>query len=304
MYVYSLNGVSINDLYSINGIGLPSAYDENGNLVFNGGSPSYLVDYSDYEYSQKWASKGIASTQGFDIYDDKVFWVSKSGNGSIPANCYVWNLADGSQALDDAYVTIYSGHGNNLCFDFPILYATSAYTPHVYLNSVTNDFEFSLIKTLYINDGCIDCDACIDENDNEILWTLGHTAPSSDTSAPYYISKWDLTQLTDNGDGTFTPRKIKTIETPQPVNSFYFQGVKSHDGLLWYANGYSGSGTGAYVYGVDPDTGTVVFTINCETTAEPEGVAWVEDENASGGYALYVGFQGMMLRKYTFSSVT
>lgn len=302
MSIYDGNGIAITNAYAIDGHDISTAYDITGEVIFRESEP--IVDYTNYAYVQKWASKGISSTQGFDIYDGKVFWISKSGNSTIPANCYVWNLSDGSQALETQPITVYSGHGNNLSFDFPKLYATSAYTPHVYVNSVTNDFEFSLLKTLYITDGCIDCDACIDEYDKSILWTLGHTANSSNTSAPYIISKWNLNNLTDNGDGTYTPQLIQSVNTPQPANSFYFQGCHFHDGLLWYANGYNGASTGAYVFGVNPNTGEVEYTINCNTTAEPEGVCFYPDANAVGGYALYVGFAGMMLRKYTFGALT
>ena len=300
MAIYDVEGNSIESIYDAEGTSIETAYDVNGNIVFNGGvTPT--VDYSSYSYIQKWGSKSIGSTQGFDIYDNKVFWVSKSGNSSIDANCYVWNLSDGSQALSTPYITVYSGHGNNLCFDFPTLYATSAYTPHVYVSTMTNEFVDTLTKTLYINDGCIDCDACIDETDKTILWTLGHTASASDRSAPYIISKWDLTQQTENGDGTFTPRLIRSVFAAQPENSFYFQGCKFHDGMLWFANGYAGTSTGAYVFAVNPRTGAYLYTIDCETTAEPEGVAWVADSDVAGGYALYVGFQLMELRKYTFA---
>lgn len=54
-------------------------------------------------------------------------------------------------------------------------------------------------------------------------------------------------------------------------------------------------------YGIDPNTGDTKCTIDCDTTTEIEGAVWYKDENAIGGYALYVGFQGMMLRKYTFA---
>lgn len=303
MAVYNKNGTALSTLYSKSGTALATAYDIDGTVVYTagGGDP----DYANYSYVQKWASKGIGNTQGFDIYDGKVFWVSKSGNASVPANCYVWNLSDGSQAFDTAYVTVQSGHGNNLSFAYPKLYATSAYSPSTcYVNDVSSDLKtFTLAKTLAFNDGSTDCDACIDENDGSILWTLGHTASSSDTSAPYYISKWNLNSLTDNGDGTYTPALIQTVSTPQPSNSYFFQGCKMHDDILWYANGYSGSSTGSYVFGVNPNTGTVLYSINCNTTAEPEGVAWVADSDAVGGYALYVGFQNMALRKYTFGAL-
>lgn len=299
MAIYDYESNQLNSAFDIDGEALTNAYDVEGNVVFNGGMP----DYSNYSYTQKWASKGISNTQGFDIYDDKVFWVSKSGNASIPANCYVWNLSDGSQALDTAYITVYSGHGNNLSFDFPTLYATSAYTPSAYVNTMTDEFVATLTRTLVFDDGCTDCDACIDETDKTILWTLGHTASSSDTSAPFYISKWDLTDLTDNGDSTYTPTCLQTVEVAQPSNSYFFQGCRFHDGLLWFANGYSGSSTNAYVFAVNPTTGEYVYTINCNTMTEPEGVAWVSDASVVGGYALYVGFQGMMLRKYTFGTL-
>ena len=302
--VYNKSGNTLSAVYDKSGNALSHAYDKSGNVIYTAGDP--VPDYSSYSYTQKWASKGISSTQGFDIYDGKVFWVSKSGNSSVPANCYVWNLSDGSQAFDSAYVTVQSGHGNNLSFVYPKLYATSAYAPSsCYINSVSADLKtYTLDKTLVFDDGSTDCDACIDETDSTILWTLGHTAGSSDRSAPYLISKWDLTDLTDNGDGTYTPTCLQTVQTAQPANSYFFQGCKMHDGILWYANGYSGSSTGAYVYGVDPDTGEVLYTIDCQTTAEPEGVAWVEDSDAVGGYAMHVGFQGMALRKYTFDALS
>ncbi len=292
MSIYNIIGESLLSAYHKNGASLDAAYDKSGNIVFE---KSHDMDYSNYSFSQKWESKGISSTQGFDIYNDKVFWVQKSGNSTIPANCYVWNLADGSQALSSAYITVYSGHGNNLCFDFPTLYATSAYTPHVYVNEMTDSFVATLVKTLYINDGCVDCDACVDETDKTILWSLGHTGYNN--SDPFLVSKWDLSNLTDNGDGTYTPKNIQTVTMTAPSTSRYFQGLKSHDGLLWYGNG-SGS-EWAYVRAIDPN-GTEKAVIDLATKSEPEGVAWIPDNIVYGGYVMYVGFQGMMLRKYTF----
>lgn len=300
MSVYNKDGAALNTIYAENGSTLYTAYDVNGLMVYSGSSDP---DYTDYSYTQKWSSKSISNTQGFAIYDGKVFWISKSGNSTVPANCYVWNLSDGTQALDDAYITVYSGHGNNLSFAFPLLYCTTAYQPsNCYVNTMSNDFtSATLTKTLVFDDSSVSCDACIDETDSDILWTLGHTGTT--TSDPFVISKWDLTDLTDNGNGTYTPAMLQTVETAQPANSIYFQGCAFHDGILWYANGYSGSGTGAYVFGVNPNTGAVLYTINCNTTAEPEGVAWVADSEAIGGYAMYVGFQGMALRKYTFGAL-
>lgn len=298
MSIYNKNGILIGSVFSVVGEELNCAYDVSGNCVFSDERP----DYSNYSYITKWASKGISNTQGFSIYDNKIFWVSKSGNNTIPANCYVWNLSDGSQAFDTAYVMIQSGHGNNLSFNFPYLYADTGYNPPVaYVNSVSNDLKtFTLIKTLIFDaDGSVSMDGCIDETDSDIFWTVGH---EGDPATDFIISKWNLSNLTADGD-YYAPELLQSVTTPIQ-ESYYRQGCAFHDEILWYASGYSGASTGAYVYGVDPDTGNILYTIDCETTAEPEGVAWYPDAEAAGGYALYVGFAGMALRKYTFAEAS
>lgn len=299
MSVYDKSGQTLSSVYSLSA-SIYKAYNIDGEVVF----PDSTPDYSDYSYIQVWGSKDILA-QGFDIYDDKVFWVSKSGDETVPSDCYMWNLSDGSQALDTPYITIYSGHGNNIAFDFPLLYASPAYPPsRAYVNTMSESFVATLTKTLTFNDGSTDCDCCLDDTNTRYMWTLGHTANSSDRSAPFRISKWDLDDLTDNGDGTYTPSLIQSVMIAQPANTYFFHGCRFHDGILWFMNGYSGSSTGCYVYGVNPTTGEYVYTIDCNTTAEPEGLAWYPDASAVGGYALYVGLAGGVLRKYTFGALT
>lgn len=299
MAIYDINASPLNAVYDKFATDVNVCYDIFGNEVYR--KSQGQVDYSNYSYSTKWSSKGITPAQGFDIHDGKVFWVKKSGNTPINADCYVWNLSDGSQALDTAYITIYSGHGNNLDFsDFPKVYTSSAYTSNVCVNTMTDSFVATLDKKLYLNDGNTDCDACLDELENTILWSLGHTANSSDPSAPFIISKWDLTQLTDNGDGTYTPLKLQSVNTPQPAN-YFFQGCKFHDGLLWYANG--NGGVPSYIRAINPNTGEQEYLIDLNTTTEVEGVAWMEESGVAGGYAMYVGFAGMALRRYTFAEL-
>ena len=253
MAVYDNIGRQITDIYSKTGELLSYAYNINGQQILDIDPPVYRANYDVYSYTQKWASKGLNNAQGFDIYDGKVFWVYKSGNASIPADCYVFNLSDGSQALSNQYVTIYSGHGNNICFDYPKVYASPAYPPSkVYVNELSNDFmTFTLVKTLTFNDGTADLDCCIDENNKDILWTYGHISGASTTNI---LSKWDLSRLTDNGDETYTPKRIHSVNVAQPQNTRYYQGCKFHDNILWFANGYTGSSSGAYVFGVNPYT--------------------------------------------------
>lgn len=283
--IYSKNGNSLNVAYNKDGSELDSAFDINGIQIYGDGT----VDYDDYSFTQVW-SKTVSPAQGFDIYDRKVFWVSKSGNDTVPADCYVWNLGDGSQALESAYVTIYSGHGNNLAFDYPKVYASPAYNPStVYVNTINADYNFTLTQTLTFGN-LYDIDACLDEDDNSILWGLSHDGVGTNL----VVTKWDLSDLTDNGDGTYTPQLLQSVNTPRPSGN-YMQGTRIHDGMLWFACG-SGSQR-AYVYAIDPNTGEVMHTIDLQTNTEPEGLAWVLE---NGRYVLYVGFQGMMMRRYTF----
>lgn len=297
--IYNINGDALNTAYGVSGAPLSEAFDKDGTVIFGSS-----VDYSSYSISNKWTPSGIFfSTQGLDIYDNKVFWVT-GGNGGIDQNCYVWNLSDGSPAITNNPFTVHSGHGNNICLDYPTMYASTAYSPNkVYINTlsaVTGGYEATLTKTLFLTDGSTDLDASLDSEDKTILWTLGHTAGSSDHDAPYLISKWDLENMTENQDGTFSPAKLQTVQTAQPT-CYYFQGFKMHDGILWYASGYTGGSYTAYVYGVNPNTGELLYTIDCGTTEEPEGVAWVADSSSKGGYALYIGFGGMKMRKCVFT---
>lgn len=309
MSIYNVHGGQTNTAFDVSDNDLNRAWNVAGNLVFSKGE---TPDYSNYSYVQKWASKGIGSTQGYDIYDGKVFWVSKSGNSSVPANCYVWNLEDGSQALSSAYITVYTGHGNNLTFsdeyydpedNYPLLLASTAYAAPVYLNRISNNYVATLEKTYVMpsiqNVIAPGFDMCYGET-SDIAYTATLFGSNSDASLGTHIciAKWDMTNLTDNGDGTYTPAFISSVNCDW---HYWKQGIKYHDGLIWFASGYPGYR--AYVYAFDPTTGDTKYTIDCETTTEIEGAVWYPDNEAVGGYALYVGFQGMMMRKYVFQAL-
>jgi len=296
MAVYDINGDICSSVETAQGIALEKAYELDGTEhTFETG---LVVDYDNYSISGVF-KKSVSNTQGMDIYDGKVFWVSKSGNTGLEANCYVWDLITGEQALDSPYITIYGGHCNNLSFDYPKLYTSNAYTPNGYVNTFDSSWNATLTRTLYFTDGSISNDCCIDETDKSILWSIGHSGATASTD-PFIISKWNLNSLTDNGDGTYTPELLQSVETEKPTCP-YFQGCKFHDGIFWYASGYT-SEYRAYVYGIDPDTGNVLHTIDTGSNEEPEGISFYPDYFAFGGYALYVGFAGMNLFKITFDS--
>lgn len=271
-------------------------------------------DYSKYNYIEKWESKGVGSTQGFDIFDDKVFWVSKSGNGSSDNKMYIFNLSDGSYALggDRPYITAYGGHGNCVTFsneyyeagdNIPLVMMSTAYENPVYLNRINNEYQASIVMRYVIPllDGVVNegFDICYSDIE-EIAYVVSVFGSNSDSSLGTHIciAKFNLADLTDNGDGTYTPSLISSIQSPW---HYWKQGIKYHDGLIWLSSGYTN--LRGYVYGIDPNTGEVKYTIDTQSNIEIEGAVWYPDENAVGGYALYIGFQGMLLRKYTFQEL-
>lgn len=67
MSIYDYVGAQINQAFDIEASTLNEAFDIDGNRIY---TPD--VDYSNYSFTQKWASKGISNTQGFDIYDVNV----------------------------------------------------------------------------------------------------------------------------------------------------------------------------------------------------------------------------------------
>lgn len=309
MGIYNVSGASLGLAYDIDSSELATAYDYEGSVVYSK-SPA-IPDYDSYSYTQKWASKGISNAQGFDIYDGKVFWVSKSGNSPVDNKMYVFNLSNGSSAVQGEYITAYGGHGNNVTFskeflaqgdNYPLVVMSTAYDYLVYLNRISNSFVATLEKTYTIpsipnitNGGL---DICYGETD-DVAYTATVFGSNSDPQLGTHIciAKWDMTDLTENQDGSFTPAFISSVNCDW---HYWKQGIKYHDGLIWLASGYPGYN--AYVYAIDPNTGETKHIIDCETTTEIEGAVWYPDAQAVGGYALYVGFSGMMLRKYTFAS--
>ncbi|MGX8699658.1 MAG: hypothetical protein ACSW8F_06970, partial [bacterium] len=128
----------------------------------------------------------------------------------------------------------------------------------------------------------------------KIGYTLG-----SDTYSVYaadsgsVLCKWDMTNLTENEDGTFTPALIASIEGP---HIDVLQGQQLHDGLLWVADG--AMNTNAKVYAIDLTTGAKRYFINTGVVKELESVAWLSERE------MLVGYIGGVFEKFTFGEVS
>lgn len=294
--VYDANGNPLTEIRSADGNSLVTAYDVNGNVVFT------RRDYSQY-VRESYCSTSISQMQGFAVFNGKIFQMR--ANSSTVENKFA-TIDVQTQTVLHNDIAIASNHGDSANFsteyydpsdDFPLLYVTTDQNPAIIrINRVTlNSSE--LIRSLWfpLSAGYYSAIA-LDEPDG-VAYLIGYTRDNYLTddngNNKTIISKWDMTELTDNGNGTYTPRLISSFERPF---IYVMQGLEYHDGLIWVASGYVNAH--GYIYAIDPQTGIIVYTIDTETTTEVEGVSWISDNE------MVVGYKGGIYEKFTFTDVT
>lgn len=296
MAVYKIDGQSAQNLYKVNSDQLSTAYSKSGDVVF-GGQP--VIDYDDYTMESLYTLSALSShTQGFDIYGG-VICAFRADN-----LMYLFNYSDGT-TIKSGIVTK-SEHGDSASFsndfydasdEFPLIYVTSDKTPaEIYVNRITRS-DSTLIRTLVFPvDKAGYYAAAVLDNDINILYLLGYSEQSytSDNGGTNktVVSKWNLQNLTDNGDGTYTPEFIYAYNRPF---IYVMQGLTYHDGMIWIASGY-GSPSPSHVYAMNPITGVILHDITLPNTVEIEGVSFVGD-------GLIVLQWGGVFTKYTFSVI-
>ena len=211
--------------------------------------------------------------------------------------------ASNSSIISNNVVCV-SDHGDSASFsdekysdndDFPLLYVTSDTYPKVYINRVTTTTS-ELIKTLYFpieNAGYMP--ALAYDKANNIAYMIGYSEDNYKTddggNNKTVITKWDLSELTQNQDGSYTPAFISSTERPF---IYVMQGIQWHDGMIWVASG--ATNTRGYVYALNPVNGNLLYTIDTNTTTELEGIAFLPDGN------MVFGLQGGAYKKVTFES--
>lgn len=318
MSIYDKESNILTDAFDVVGDSINYAYDINSNVVF---TKEHHTDYSNYSYSQIWRTDAFTSSgQSFEILGNYVYWFKGTNNGQ--GDLYIVNLSDGTTVLHTT--DIVGGHANNACFggkyadsdSFPLLYVGGASaTMMTYVNRITQfdgtNFDSELIRTLVypveVTGGRID--ATISQDDPNVIITAGYNYDeysASDVYAQFNICWWDLADLTDNGDNTYTPSLIKSIVTDAVYVNLRTsdnqvgvkQSLKDHDGYIWIATGYNS--VAGYIYGFNPTSGEQEQYINLNTTSEVEGIKFL-DEN--GAWVMYVGFMGGQMRRYTFGTL-
>ena len=304
MALYDINGNQITDVYDVDGNALNAVYDVDGNAIF----ASLPLDYTDYSTTDlfTYVANGF---NGFDVYDGVI--------AQIMANdkLYLFDLSDGS-AIKTA-MTITADHGDSASFSkeryqesdtFPLLYVTSDTNPaKVYINRITLNAA-TLIKTLsFPTDKAGYYAAAAYDEHHKIMYMVGYLEQNYQTddggNNKTVVSKWDMTSMTQNQDGTYTPEYISRYF----CNFIYvMQGLQFFDGYIWIASGYNNGGS-QYVYAMNPADGTIEYTITLDDTIEIEGLAWVYDESENK-YWMLVGQQngasGINYSRIDFATAT
>lgn len=294
MAVYDVDGHSIQNLYKINSDQLSIAYSKNGDVVFTG-QPT--VDYDNYAMESLYTLSALSShTQGFDIHDGVICAFRADDL------MYLFDYSNGSTISSG--ITAKSGHGDSASFsnefydvedEFPLIYVTSDKTPaEIYVNRITRT-NSTLIRTLLfpIEKAGYYAAAVVD---GSIIYLLGYSEQNYQTdnsgSNKTIISKWNLQNLSDNGDGTYTPEFISSYKRPF---IYVMQGMTYHDGMIWIGSGY-GSPNPSHIYAMNPTNGVILHDITLPNTVEIEGVSFVEND-------LVVLQWGGVFSKYVFESL-
>lgn len=272
MAVYNRHGIRLEQVYNRHGVSLNNAYDRNGNAIFTRYKPVY-TEYTEEDYC---SSVYAGSAQGFDIHNGIAFqcW----GTGKLAIIDVV------NKVLLKQDVGCANSHNNGASFsneyyengdEFPLFYicADSGITGY----RVTRTSSERVKTYTYVGDtgarlggGGIGFD-----NENDVVYTFTYSTNSWTSSADnnkFVVTKADFKKAIDNGDGTFTP-----IVLAQYEYSFIYciQSPHFHDGLFWLPSGNGGSNQ--HIYGMNPETGEILYTINVGSDIEIEGVTFISD---------------------------
>lgn len=297
--LYDVNGNTITFAYDTSGTTLDTVYDVNGDAISGG-----TVDYDNYTITPLWSrSPSLGSCQGIEVYGGVLFQFRNDDNVCL------FNFENGSDIMLN--LTIESDHGDSATFskefyaqsdEFPLIYVTADTSPaKIYVNRITRSTA-SLIKTLtfpltagYYGAGAFDWN-------NNICYLLSYKEQNYQTddggANTTVVSKWDLSNLTDNGGGSYTPAFISQYERDF---IYVMQGLAYHDGLIWITSGIGNAPS--HIYAMEPDTGVIKHTITMDDSTEIEGAQFVYD-TALHEYYMVTGQQGGKYKKITFAEAT
>ena len=270
--------------YKPDGDVLNFAYDYDGNLI-------YQSQYATYTITNLYGQ--AASSQGFDVYENILAQWNGSGH-----TLGLRNVNSGGYIVREIPTDITS-HGNDISF-FPYKYDSGDTLPLLLVDNiclrfyqVNGSWVSSVIKTYKFQYNTYGSGF----NGNTLI-TISYTSNTYtySESNKLVIQTWDMTNLTENQDGTFTPEMLTSVTRPWLE---CVQGASYHDGYFWIASGL-GNAIPSHVYALNIRTGNVELDVNLQANGELEGQAWAYNE-IDGWYALTAQLGGYGYRKITFA---
>ena len=275
--------------------------------------PGEGLDYKKHGYwaTNTWHGMGPnptgKSAQGMAIYNGVIFQLFNPD--------YV-RLRTFPGFVDIAEYSITSEHGDTAEFsnefydssdEFPLLYITSDSDPaKVFVNRVTRSGA-TLIRTYYFGDltktGYYAGHCC--DFDNNIMYLVGYTEGSyyadPNKTNKMIVSKWDLSNIHDNGDGTITPAFLGSFTVPFISTAQGQRFFRDKIYILSSKNGVDGVVGDTKIYVIDPYKQKIdhVFTEfpqwikehegeGIEFVLNDDGTAW--DMWVSDGYYFKLNF--------------
>ena len=282
--VYHKNGDMLAAIFLKNGAMANGAYDVNGNDIFG------ERDYSRYE-QYVITNIGGSVSQGCDIYGETLA-VWNGSNTVTLRDISTMNVIMTASATE-------SNHGNDITFTdefysradyYPLLFVNGTFFYRIDGNTLTlvRKIVLPTIDTYNLHYG--------NEIVGHFMYAMGYKNNYTYSAGnDIKIAIFDMSNLTDNGDGTFTPALVSSVNRDWLE---CIQGSSYHDGLLWIACGIGGNP--GHIYALEPSTGEIMVDINLTATGELEGLAWAY--NATDGWYMVVGQRNIGFRKVTFSN--
>lgn len=261
-----------------------------------------------YEISQLW-NFSSPTTAGSFVKEASAYY------GGVVFKCYntdliqLYNFADGTKIAE---FPITCGHGDCIDFsneyyassdEFPLCYITADTNPAtVYVNRITRSgatlvrtLTFPLERTGYYAGHCVD-------PINNVLYQIGYKNndyQNPDNGNHMIVTKWDLSELTDNGNNTFTPAFLDTFDLPF-MDTAQGQVMLNGKVFIMSSNPYvpaDGRRTRVYVVDVGGQRISNILSEFWERIREHEGESVFFVPNGHNAYDLIVDIQATGLYK-------
>lgn len=265
--IYNITGTILDSAYAVVGDKLYSAYDFNGESV-------YISKYDTYTTEQIYG--GVE--QGVDVYGHTLaVWDDSEYRLKLR------NVNDGTliASLDLGLTS----HGNDISFtnefysqddEFPLLFIDGRFY------RITRN-EATFIRRITYPDAIVRDGSNLNYGsgfDGNYMYVMGYKLSYQIEANNFIkIAKLDMSNLTENEDGTYTPALVSTVNREWlPC----IQGAAYHGDLMWAC---CGVGSPGHLYGFNPQNGRIEVSINLGNTGEVEGVGWGYDKN-TGWFAI------------------